>query len=61
MPDDDQTVRGDIVRTILVARNRTIVLDVDLAELYDVTTAALNQAVMIITGYGSIPIIPILF
>ena len=45
MPDDDETVRGDIVRTILVARNRTILLDVDLAELYGVTTGALNQAV----------------
>lgn len=45
MPDEQQSVRADIVRTILVARDRTVLLDLDLAELYGVTTGALNQAV----------------
>jgi hypothetical protein len=45
MPDEDQIARADIVRAILVARGRTVLLDVDLAELYGVPTAALNQAV----------------
>lgn len=45
MPDQDHIARGDIVKTILVARDRAVMLDVDLAELYGVSTAALNQAV----------------
>ncbi len=45
MADEDHAARGDIVRAILVARDRAVLLDVDLALLYGVTTAALNQAV----------------
>jgi hypothetical protein len=45
MADEDHAARGDIIRTILVARDRAVLLDVDLALLYGVTTAALNQAV----------------
>src|SRR5690349_8525979 len=45
MTDEPSPLRGDIVRSILVARNRAVLLDSDLAELYGVTTAALNQAV----------------
>jgi hypothetical protein len=45
MADEDHTARGDIVRAILVVRDRAALLDVDLAALYGVTTAALNQAV----------------
>jgi hypothetical protein len=45
MTDEDHTPRGDIVRAILVARDRAVLLDVDLAQLYGVTTGALNQAV----------------
>jgi phage regulator Rha-like protein len=35
----------DIANSILVARDRAVLLDIELAELYGVTTAALNQAV----------------
>lgn len=45
MANEDHTTRGDIVRSILVARDRAVLLDVDLAQLYGVTTGALNQAV----------------
>lgn len=45
MADEDHNPRGDIVRAILVARNRAVLLDSDLATLYGVTTKALNQAV----------------
>jgi hypothetical protein len=45
MADEDHTTRGDIVEAILVARDRAVLLDVDLAQLYGVTTGALNQAV----------------
>jgi hypothetical protein len=45
MADEDHTARGDIVSAILVARDRAVLLDVDLAQLYGVTTGALNQAV----------------
>ncbi len=39
MVDEDHAARGDIIRTILVARDRAVLLDVDLALLYGVTTA----------------------
>jgi hypothetical protein len=45
MADQVQSPGGDIVKAILVARDRAVLLDVDLALLYGVTTAALNQAV----------------
>jgi len=45
MADEDHNFRGDIVKAILVARDRAVLLDVDLALLYGVTTKALNQAV----------------
>ena len=45
MADEDHSARGDIVRAILIARNRAVLLDADLAALYGVTTKALNQAV----------------
>ena len=45
MADEDHTARGDIVRSILVVRDRAVLLDADLALLYGVTTKALNQAV----------------
>lgn len=45
MAEEDALPRGDIVQSILVARDRAVLLDVDLAELYGVATAALNQAV----------------
>jgi len=45
MVDEDHTARGDIVRSILVIRDRAVLLDADLALLYGVTTKALNQAV----------------
>lgn len=45
MADEDHNARGDIVRAILVARDRAVLLDTDLATLYGVTTKALNQAV----------------
>lgn len=43
MADEDHTARGDIVRAILVSRDRPVLLDVNLAQLYGVTTGALNQ------------------
>lgn len=45
MPNENQIARGDIVKSILVARDRAVLLDVELAALYGVTTGALNQAV----------------
>lgn len=45
MADEVHNARGDIVRSILVARDRAVLLDADLALLYGVTTKALNQAV----------------
>jgi hypothetical protein len=45
MADEDHNGGDDIVRAILVARNRAVLLDADLATLYGVTTKALNQAV----------------
>src|SRR5688572_27456183 len=45
MANEDHNPRGDIVKAILVARDRAVLLDVDLALLYGVTTGALNQAV----------------
>jgi hypothetical protein len=45
MPNEGQIERRDIVKSILVARDRAVLLDVDLAVLYGVTTGALNQAV----------------
>jgi hypothetical protein len=45
MADEDHNFRGDIVRAILVARDRAVLLDVDLASLYGASTGALNQAV----------------
>jgi hypothetical protein len=45
MTDDAHNLRGDIVKAILVARNRAVLLDADLATLYGVATKALNQAV----------------
>ena len=36
---------GEITKSILVARNRNVLLDSDLARLYGVSTTALNQAV----------------
>jgi len=45
MLDQNQIAPQEIVKAILVARNRAVLLDVDLAALYGVTTGALNQAV----------------
>jgi len=45
MADEEHDPRGDIVKSILVARDRAVLLDVDLALLYGVSTGALNQAV----------------
>jgi len=45
MSDENQAVQGDVIKAILVARNRAVLLDVDLAVLYGVSTGALNQAV----------------
>jgi len=45
MADEGHNAREDIVRAILVARDRALLLDADLALLYGVTTGALNQAV----------------
>ena len=45
MRDENQIVPQTIVKAILVARDRAVLLDVDLAPLYGVTTGALNQAV----------------
>jgi len=45
MADEDHNARADIVKAILVARDRAVLLDVDLALLYGVSTGALNQAV----------------
>jgi hypothetical protein len=40
-----QFASRDIAKVILVARDRAVLLDADLASLYGVTTKALNQAV----------------
>ena len=45
MPDDQLIPTGDIERRIFLIRGQRVMLDRDLAELYGVTTAALNQAV----------------
>jgi len=45
MPDVTQVARADIAKAILVARGCAVLLDVDLATLYGVATATLNQAV----------------
>jgi hypothetical protein len=45
MGDRELNPEKEIARTILVARDRTVLLDADLAALYGVTTKALNQAV----------------
>jgi hypothetical protein len=45
MDDHDLNPEKEIARSILVARDRTVLLDADLAALYGVTTKALNQAV----------------
>ena len=45
MSEETQVTRGDIVKSILVARGRAVLLDVDLAALYGVATSTLNQAV----------------
>lgn len=44
MPDEVHDT-PDILRVILVARDRAVLLDVDLATLYGVNTGSLNQAV----------------
>lgn len=45
MPDSRLIPKGDIERRIYLIRGQRVMLDRDLAELYGVTTAALNQAV----------------
>src|SRR5436190_857562 len=45
MGNDESDLQAEITRSILVARDRTVLLDSDLAELYGVTTKSLNQAV----------------
>jgi hypothetical protein len=45
MGDENATAGEDIARAILVARDRAVLLDVELARLYGVTTGALNQSV----------------
>ena len=45
MSNEVAIARRDIVKSILVARDRAVLLDADLAALYGVTTGALNQAV----------------
>ena len=45
MPDNQLIPTGDIERRIYLIRGQRVMLDRDLAELYGVTTAALNQAV----------------
>jgi len=45
MPDHQLIATGDIERRIYLIRGQRVMLDRDLAELYGVTTAALNQAV----------------
>jgi hypothetical protein len=45
MADEVIVTSKEIAKTILVARNRTVLLDADLASLYEVETKALNQAV----------------
>ena len=45
MPPEAEITPNEISKAILVARDRTVLLDSDLAELYGVATKALNQAV----------------
>lgn len=45
MDDAELNPEDEISRAILVARDKTVLLDADLAALYGVTTKALNQAV----------------
>ena len=45
MPDNQLTPTGGIERRIYLIRGQRVMLDRDLAELYGVTTTALNQAV----------------
>ena len=45
MNDSALKLEGEISRAIFVARDRTVLLDADLAALYGVSTKALNQAV----------------
>ncbi len=45
MVDRDAVSPGAVTRLILVARGLTVMLDADLAALYEVPTKALNQAV----------------
>ena len=45
MVNDAPIESNGIVKAILVARDRTVLLDADLAALYGVSTKALNQAV----------------
>jgi len=45
MDDPELNPEEEVARAILIARDRTVLLDADLAVLYGVTTKALNQAV----------------
>jgi len=45
MASEIQVTSNEISKAILVARDRTVLLDSDLAALYGVETKALNQAV----------------
>ena len=45
MENEIQAAPEKIVKSILVARGRAVLLDVDLADLYGVLTGSLNQAV----------------
>ena len=45
MPNNQLVPAADIERRIYLVRGQRVMLDRDLAELYGVTTAALNQAV----------------
>jgi len=45
MPNNQLIPAADIERRIYLVRGQRVILDRDLAELYGVTTAALNQAV----------------
>ena len=45
MPESQLIPTADIERRIYLIRGQRVMLDRDLAELYGVTTAALNQAV----------------
>ncbi len=53
MPENQFIPTADIERRIYLIRGQRVMLDRDLAELYGVTTAALNQAVK--TQFRPIP------